>query len=107
VRKAKKNSAGTPALKKRHRRSFWGVLPISPGSRTEKHNRHRGKTPEVSLHSAPAHEIFGSRTSLLHTKKIKCIFSKGVSYSGLNTRYGLATRACQENRAQGRFGFAH
>jgi hypothetical protein len=37
VLKAKKKSAGTPALKERHRRYFWGNLNAFPGGRTENH----------------------------------------------------------------------
>jgi hypothetical protein len=48
---------------------FLGVFRLFPPVIVLKTTRHRGKYPEVSLHSAPAHEVPGSRTSLLHEKK--------------------------------------
>jgi hypothetical protein len=78
VRTAKKISACTPALKakrakERHRRHFFGISPIFPGSRIEI-TQNRGKKTEksagaVSRHKAPAHEISGLHTFQLHAKK--------------------------------------
>jgi hypothetical protein len=55
VRKANEISAGTPAVKKRHRRYFLGISPNSPVV-VLKTTWQRETPPEASLHSAPVHK---------------------------------------------------
>jgi hypothetical protein len=55
---------------------FLGVFRLLPPFIVLKTTRHWGKSPDASRHSAPAHEISGSRTSQLHAKKTKAIFQR-------------------------------
>jgi hypothetical protein len=47
---------------------------LNSGSAVTNSQEHQGKPPEVSRHSASAHETSGSRTSQLHAKKNKAFF---------------------------------
>jgi hypothetical protein len=85
VSEAKQIPAGTPALKERHRRYFWGILPaflFPPGVlKTIRHKRKKALKPAGTARRHMKFPVLLLPSSI----KKKIIFLQDTSYSGLNS----------------------